>query len=731
MKKEVNLLAIAGIVLLVVLLAVAAIILTQCGSQAPEPTDPVVTEPTEAETQPTETEEPTEPPHVHEYVETVTDPDCISDGYTTFDCACGDSYIGAETEALGHSWVDATCTEPKTCSACGVTEGRAKDHVWDEGKVVKEPVEGWEGKPGEDGEMLHTCTVCGETKTVAIPSPDHVHDYTAKEVVTPPTCTEDGFTTHYCRCDATEMDSIVPAFGHTWNDATCTTPKVCSVCGTTDGKALGHIWFDATCTTAKTCDRCKETIGAPLGHKETTVKGYAETCTEAGLTDGIQCSRCKIWLKEQTVIPAKGHKDKTVKGKDPTCTETGLTEGIQCSVCNEWLKEQEAIPALGHKEEEVKGYDSTCTATGLTDGKKCTVCQEWTLKQTTIEIIPHTEVIIPGYAATCTNTGLTDGKQCSVCKKITLKQTTIGIIPHTEVTVTGYPATCTNTGLTDGKQCSVCYKMTVPQETIAKIPHTEEIIKGYDSTCTATGLTDGKKCTECYTWTVKQETIPFKKHIEVIIPAKAATCTATGLTEGKKCSVCGTILVAQKTIDILPHTEVTIPGKGATTTEPGLTEGRKCSVCGKIIVAQQTIPMVKGSATIGYRYGSDRKIAREGGSFNEWAYPDMNRDALKALGYTKLQVTIEFDCKRHGGEVTAPILGIQNHNGTKLFYHEFNIIPKDWYIDNSVTFTLNLDDLNQSCDFLICWGVIYIQYLAWGSDGWSIGETDVFITAIK
>ena len=30
----------------------------------------------------------------------------------------------------GHTWIDATCTEPKTCSVCGATEGEALGHDW-------------------------------------------------------------------------------------------------------------------------------------------------------------------------------------------------------------------------------------------------------------------------------------------------------------------------------------------------------------------------------------------------------------------------------------------------------------------------------------------------------------------------------------------------------------------------------------------------------------------------
>ena len=32
----------------------------------------------------------------------------------------------------GHTWVEATCTEPKTCSVCGATEGEALGHDWSE-----------------------------------------------------------------------------------------------------------------------------------------------------------------------------------------------------------------------------------------------------------------------------------------------------------------------------------------------------------------------------------------------------------------------------------------------------------------------------------------------------------------------------------------------------------------------------------------------------------------------
>ncbi len=58
------------------------------------------------------------------------------------------------------------------------------------------------------------------------------------------------------------------AFGHVcvhdWEDATCTEPKTCKLCGVTDGEALGHDWMDATYDAPKTCKRCGATEGEPL-----------------------------------------------------------------------------------------------------------------------------------------------------------------------------------------------------------------------------------------------------------------------------------------------------------------------------------------------------------------------------------------------------------------------------------------------------------------------------------
>lgn len=63
---------------------------------------------------------------------------------------CGET----EGEALGHTWEDATCTEPKICSVCQETEGEALGHTLSEATY-------WEAA---------VCSVCGETGDVLPPA---------------------------------------------------------------------------------------------------------------------------------------------------------------------------------------------------------------------------------------------------------------------------------------------------------------------------------------------------------------------------------------------------------------------------------------------------------------------------------------------------------------------------------------------------------------------------------
>ena len=76
------------------------------------------------------------PPHEHSYEAAVTAPTCTDAGYTTYTCACGDSYNADEVKALGHTFIDSKCTKcdaeyvaPAAGDWALVTELKTGDHV--------------------------------------------------------------------------------------------------------------------------------------------------------------------------------------------------------------------------------------------------------------------------------------------------------------------------------------------------------------------------------------------------------------------------------------------------------------------------------------------------------------------------------------------------------------------------------------------------------------------------
>ena len=84
----------------------------------------------------------------------------------------------------------------------------AAGHSWNDGIVIKQPTEFIEG------EILYTCTICGDTRTESIPVIGHEHHYEA--VVTEPTCTNQGYTTYYCACGDSYVKDYTDALGHSF-----------------------------------------------------------------------------------------------------------------------------------------------------------------------------------------------------------------------------------------------------------------------------------------------------------------------------------------------------------------------------------------------------------------------------------------------------------------------------------------------------------------------------------
>ncbi len=71
---------------------------------------------------------------------------------------------------------------------------------------------------------------------------------------------------------------------HEWADATCKTPKTCTLCGKAEGGVVeNHQWTEATCIAPKTCVFCGQTEGQALSvHK--FVNDKCESCGIIQLT---------------------------------------------------------------------------------------------------------------------------------------------------------------------------------------------------------------------------------------------------------------------------------------------------------------------------------------------------------------------------------------------------------------------------------------------------------------
>ena len=156
----------------------------------------------------------------------------------------------------------------------------------------------------------------------------HEHSYTA--VVTAPTCTEKGYTTHTCSCGDSYVDTYVDALGHAWDN----------------GKVTKEPTETETGVKTFTCTRCGETRTEtmpviPHVHSYTAVV-TAPTCTEKGYTTHT-CACGDSYV--DTYVDALGHAwDSGTVTKEPTATETGIRT-YTCTRCN--ATKTETIPATG------------------------------------------------------------------------------------------------------------------------------------------------------------------------------------------------------------------------------------------------------------------------------------------------------------------------------------------------------------------------------------------------
>lgn len=156
-------------------------------------------------------------PHKHDFIPIVTKPTCLTEGFTTYTCSCGECYTKDYVSAVGHK------AQLQNAKAAGCLTG---------------------GYTGDE-----VCTVCGKVFKQGSVIFALGHDPQPARVKAP-TCTESGYTGDLIcmRCgDMTQIGKTVAAAGHKFFGG------VCSVCGTKGAEAVpefddvkpGAFYFDA------------------------------------------------------------------------------------------------------------------------------------------------------------------------------------------------------------------------------------------------------------------------------------------------------------------------------------------------------------------------------------------------------------------------------------------------------------------------------------------------------
>ena len=270
-----------------------------------------------------------------------------------------------EGNALGHSYNPATCVLPKTCSRCGATTGSPNGHTWGAWKYDK-----------TSGSTTHyrVCSVCNEKQTES-------HTFGSSSVIKEATCTEDGISRRVCSvCNANE-DTVIAKLGHNWStlwskSSTTHWHECTRGCGATSNVSAHayKTWQIASPTYhSRACTVCGYNQNEGHSYGEYTIT-KSPTCIETG-TKTRTCTACG--RKDTQTIAANGH-------TWGSWTGSGLTdEHVRyCSVCHQQGTEAHKWGAYGVVTK------ATCVSTG-TKRRQCSVCSA-TQDATIAKLTTHT-----------------------------------------------------------------------------------------------------------------------------------------------------------------------------------------------------------------------------------------------------------------------------------------------------------------------------------------------------
>lgn len=164
---------------------------------------------------------------------------------------------GQKPDSAAHKYDDDSDTD---CNTCGYIRTITPPHTHSLTLVPAVPA-----TCASAGNIEHyRCTVCGNL----FGDSSGTRELTAADVTTaklphtpetipavPATCEQSGMT-EGSKCSVCQevitAQTTIPALNHDWQEATCETPKTCTRCHVTQGKALGHDWGRYIVTTPAT-----------------------------------------------------------------------------------------------------------------------------------------------------------------------------------------------------------------------------------------------------------------------------------------------------------------------------------------------------------------------------------------------------------------------------------------------------------------------------------------------
>ncbi len=385
-------------------------------------------------------------PHTHSYEKNITAPTCTKQGYTTYVCECGDTYVAdyVDIDSNAHSYTSEIKTPAThlttgvmtyTCG-CGNTYTEVIDKIatHNHTSVVTAPtcteqgfttytcecgdsyVADYVDETGHSytaetttpathlttGVMTYTCD-CGDTYTETIEKTAE-HDY--KTVVTAPTCTEKGYTTYTCECGDSYVDDYVAENGHN-HTSEITTPAT-------------HLTTGVETFTCECGDTYTETIEKITEHTYDSVV-TAPTCTEQGYTT-YTCECGDTYVSDYVAVIDHGYKATVTR---PTCTEKGYTTNV-CSSCGDsYIDNYKG--AIGHDYDNgIVTTKPTCTKAGIKTFTCANCGDTYTEDVDALGHTPSSEVEENYVAPICTENGSKDVViYCSACDEEISRETVI------------------------------------------------------------------------------------------------------------------------------------------------------------------------------------------------------------------------------------------------------------------------------------------------------------------